>query len=46
VQQGGQHRPVGGGEPYLLAVQLSFEDGDLVSERKDFGGLGSVTHRW
>ena len=45
VQQGGEHRPVGGGEPYLLAVQLSFEKRDLVAEGDDFGVLGPVTHR-
>ncbi len=39
VQQCGEQRPVGRGEPDLLAVQVPFEDGDLVPEREDFGVL-------
>lgn len=39
VQQRGEQCPVGGGEPDLLAVQVPFEDRDLVPEREDFGIL-------
>jgi hypothetical protein len=45
VQQRGEKRPISRGEPDLLAVQVPFEDRDLVPEREDFGVLGSVTHR-
>jgi hypothetical protein len=31
VQQSGEEHPISGGEPYLLALQLSLEDGDLVA---------------
>jgi hypothetical protein len=34
VQQGGQQCPVGRGELELLAVQLPFEDHDLVSQAR------------
>jgi hypothetical protein len=45
VQQRGEQGPVSGGEPDLLAVQLPFEDHDLVPQCQDFRILGSVTHR-
>ena len=45
VRQGGQERPVGRGEPGFVAVQLPFEDGDLVAQRQDFDVLGVVAHR-
>jgi hypothetical protein len=45
VQQGGEQRSVGGGESYLLAVQLPLQDGELVSEREDLSVFGPVTHR-
>ena len=35
VQQGGEKRPVGRGEPDLLAVQVPFEHRDLVAEGQD-----------
>ena len=45
VRQGGEQRPVGGGEPNLLAVQLPLQDGELVSESEDLSVFGPVTHR-
>jgi hypothetical protein len=45
VQQCGEQRPVRGGEPDPLAVQLALEDGDLVAEGEDFGILCPVAHR-
>jgi hypothetical protein len=45
VQQRGEKRPVGRSEPDPLAVQVPFEDGDLVPQREDFGVLVPVTHR-
>jgi hypothetical protein len=45
VQQGGEQRPVGQRESYLLAVQLPLEDGELVSEGEDLSVFGPVTHR-
>jgi hypothetical protein len=45
VQQGGEQRPVGVGEPDLLAVQLPFQDGELVSQGEGLGVFGPVTHR-
>jgi hypothetical protein len=35
--------PVGSGEPDLLAVQLPFEDHDLVPQGQDLRVLGPVT---
>ena len=40
----GEEGPVGGGEPHLLPMQLSFEDCDLVAQGQDFVVLGQVTH--
>ena len=45
VQQGGEQRPVGQRESYLLAVRLPLEDGELVSEGEDLSVFGPVTHR-
>jgi hypothetical protein len=45
VQERGEEGPVGGGEPDLVAVQLSFEHRDLVAEKQDLGVLGAVAHR-
>ncbi len=47
MQQGGQEGPVGRGEPDLatLAVQLPFEDRDLVAQGEDLRVLGPVAHR-
>jgi hypothetical protein len=45
VQQRGEQCPVGSGEPDLRAVQVPFEDRDLVPEREDFGVLVAITHR-
>jgi hypothetical protein len=45
MQQRGEQGPIGGGEPNLLTVQLPLEDHDLVTQRKDLGVLGPVTHR-
>jgi hypothetical protein len=42
VQQRGQECPVGGCETCLVAVQLSFEDRDVVPERQDLDVLGVV----
>jgi hypothetical protein len=38
-------RPVGRGEPNLLTMQLSLQDGDLMSEGEYFDVLGVVAHR-
>jgi hypothetical protein len=43
VQQGGKQRPVGRGEADLLAVQLPFEDHDLVPQREDLRVLDLIT---
>ena len=45
VEQGCEERPVGGGEPDLLAVQLPLQDHDLVAQGQDLCVLGRVTHR-
>jgi hypothetical protein len=45
VEDSGEQHPVSGGEPDLLAVQLPFEDGDLVPEYEDLCILVTVTHR-
>jgi hypothetical protein len=45
VQQGSQPGPIRSRELDPFAVQMSFEDQDLVSEREDFGVLFAVTHR-
>jgi hypothetical protein len=45
VQQRREERPVGGSERYLLAVQLSLEHHDLVTQGEDFRVLGPVAHR-
>jgi hypothetical protein len=45
VQQGSERRPVRRGEPDLLAVQLPFEDHDLVPERQDLGVFAPIAHR-
>jgi hypothetical protein len=45
VQQRGEQRPVGTGEPDLLTVQLPLEDRDLMAEGQDFGVLVAVTDR-
>ena len=47
VQQGRQEGPVGGSEPDLatLAVELPFEDRDLVAQGQDLHVLGPVAHR-
>jgi hypothetical protein len=39
VQQCGEKRRIGRGEPDLLAVQVPFEDCDLVPEREDLDVL-------
>jgi hypothetical protein len=44
VQQGGEQGPISRGEPDLLAVQLPFEDHDLVPQGEDFRVLGPVAH--
>jgi hypothetical protein len=44
VQQGGEEGPVGGGELDFLAVQLSFEDHDLVAQGEDLRVLVPVAH--
>jgi hypothetical protein len=45
VQQRGEPRPISRAEPDLLAVQVPFEDRDLVAEREDLGVFGAVAHR-
>jgi hypothetical protein len=45
VQQRGEKRPISRGEADSFAVQVPFEDRELVPERKDFGVLVTVTHR-
>jgi hypothetical protein len=45
VQQGGEQRPVGWGEPDLRTVQLSLQDSDLMSQSEYFHVLGVVAHR-
>jgi hypothetical protein len=45
LQQGGQPRPVSPGEPDPIAVQLPFENNDLVPQREDLGVLIAIAHR-
>jgi hypothetical protein len=47
VEQSRQEGPVGGSEPDLatLAVQLPFEDRDLVAQRQDFDFLIPIANR-
>jgi hypothetical protein len=45
VQQGGQERPVGQGEPRPGLAQLPLQDDDLVAQRQDLHLLGLVAHR-
>jgi hypothetical protein len=47
VERGRQEGPVGGSEPDLvsLAVELPFEDRDLVAQRQDLYVLDPVVHR-
>jgi hypothetical protein len=45
VRACGEERPVSGGEPDLLAVQLPFEHRGLVTEDGDLDVLVAVTHR-
>ena len=45
VQQGGQERPVGQGEPRPGLTQLPLQDDDLVAQRQDLHLLGLVAHR-
>jgi hypothetical protein len=44
VEQGGEPGPICPGESDSLAVQVPFEDGDLVPEREDLGVFGAVGH--
>jgi hypothetical protein len=45
VQQRGEKCPINSGESDLLAVQVPFEDRDLVPEREDLGVFVTVIHR-
>jgi len=45
VQQGGQERPVGRGEPRPVRAQLPLQDRDLVAQCQDFRVLVTVAHR-
>ena len=45
VQQGGQERPVGGGEPRPDRAQLPFQHRDLVAQRQDLRIFVPVAHR-
>jgi hypothetical protein len=40
VQQRGEDGPICRGEPCSFALQLSFEDGDLVAQGEDLGVFG------
>jgi hypothetical protein len=40
VQQRGEEGPIRRGKPRSFALQLSFEDGDLVAQREDLGVFG------
>jgi hypothetical protein len=44
VQQGGQERPVGGGEPRQGRAELPLQDGELVAQRQDLGVFIPVAH--
>ena len=44
VQQGGQERPVGGGEPQPGRAQLPVQDRDLVTQHQDLRVLIRVAH--
>lgn len=44
VEQGGKERPISGGEPHLLAMQVSFEDHDLVAGGEDLRVLSPIAH--
>jgi hypothetical protein len=41
----GEKRPISPGEADLLAVQVPFEDCDLVPEREDLDVSGAVARR-
>jgi hypothetical protein len=43
VQQGGEERPVGRGEPGF--VDLTLQDGELVAQRKNLDVLVHIAHR-
>jgi len=45
VEHSGEQRPIGVREPGPRAVQLPFQDRDLVPERQDLSVFGAVTHR-
>jgi hypothetical protein len=45
VQQGGQERPVGGGEPRPGRARLPLQHRDLVAQRQDLDILVPVAHR-
>lgn len=45
MQQRGQERPIGPGEPYPRPAQLPLQDGELVPQRQDLHVLGPVAHR-
>lgn len=42
--EGGQERPVGGGEPRPVTAQLPLQHGDLMAKRQDLGVLILVAH--
>jgi hypothetical protein len=45
VQQRGQQRSIGRGEPDLLRAELALQHRDLVPQRQDFDVLVSITDR-
>jgi hypothetical protein len=45
VQQGGQERSVGGGEPRPGSAELPLQDRNLVAQRQDLDILVPVAHR-
>jgi hypothetical protein len=45
VQQGGQERPVAGGEPWPGRAQLPLQDRDLMAQGQDLHVLVPVAHR-
>jgi hypothetical protein len=45
VRQGGEPGAVRPGGADFLAVQVPFEDGDLVPQRQDLGVFAAVAHR-
>jgi hypothetical protein len=45
VQQRGQQRPVGRGEPHLLPAQLTFQHRELMTQHEDLSVLVPIARR-